>query len=299
MDQTATQPPRSFLAALLQLSRVANLPSCLSGVLTGVALSINGGGVPWGRVGAVWLAVCGIYAGGAALNDLCDWRWDSVTRPKRPLPSGRVGWLTAWWFVMGAFCVGLSILAWLDARALVLGAVLCAVVVVYDVSHHRFPSMAPVLMGLCRGLVYPLSAVAVVGALDPVEAWAMALGLAGYVALLTVVGWGEVGRVAPFERWSARLMVLPAMLGGCFHRPEGWLWPGVMLGLLMAWHVVVVVANSLRLMMPVGRVVRAGISGICLVDAYYLSILGQQGLAGVAVLCFAVTCLAQRRMPGS
>ena len=104
-------------------------------------------------------SVC-LYWGGMVLNDVFDFLEDSVLRPERPLPSGRIALPTAiktGWGLLAAGWV-LCFLAGLGTRNLIstlsvigIATVLSACIVMYDARLKNTP-MGPFLMGLCRGL---------------------------------------------------------------------------------------------------------------------------------------------------
>lgn len=91
------------------------------------------------------------YAGGVALNDVCDRAYDRVHRPERPLPSGRVYLGDAVRLV--AVCALASI--WLAftfsvSAAVAVGAV-WGLIVLYNLVHKRIPALGLPVMGLTRG----------------------------------------------------------------------------------------------------------------------------------------------------
>jgi 4-hydroxybenzoate polyprenyltransferase len=94
------------------------------------------------------------------LNDAFDRAIDARERPERPIPSGAISATEV--FAVGFGLLGLG-LAGLAANAfarrepalpaLASGAVLGALVVLYDAWHKENP-LSPVVMGLCRAAVY-------------------------------------------------------------------------------------------------------------------------------------------------
>lgn len=173
--------------AYLLLARVSNLPTVWSNVMAGMLLGVAAVGlvaaVPWRMIAWTAVAVSLFYTGGMFLNDAFDAPFDRRARPERPIPSGDVTEREA--FSIGAALLGGGLLLLsTDARALLLGTVLAAAIVFYDMRHkgHAF---APVVMGACRGLVY-LVAAARGGDISALVI-AGALAMTVYVAGLTVV----------------------------------------------------------------------------------------------------------------
>ncbi len=289
---------RAGLRAWLELARLSNLPTCVSNILVGVAIGSLTGEVSWSAVGAVTGAVMLLYVAGMALNDVVDHRIDQRERPQRPIPSGRisVGAATALAVVCIVTALGLTALAgW---RALAIGAGLSAVIVVYDLVHKRVAASAA-LMGVCRGLVYLLAASAVGWPLDWTVAITLVVAMTVYIALVTVVARREAG--PNLDRRSRCLsLVLPALV----------LVPIIVIRpAVPAWSILAAIAVTVWLLgaaqcalarPPRTRsAVLRWLTGICLVDGLYLTLLDRPGLALAALGCFVVTAAGHRRILGT
>jgi 4-hydroxybenzoate polyprenyltransferase len=182
-SRLVTRRPR--WRAWLLLARVSNLPTVWSNVLAGTVMS--GAVVDWPRAAAVAAGVSLLYMGGMFLNDACDHRVDARVRPERPIPSGDVPLaeavaIGALLLVGGEIAVALAsgrigVLRWSGPLALA--------ILYYDVRHKRDP-FGPVVMGICRGLVYCTAAAAAADAVDSLVVVAAA-GMTVYVAGLTLV----------------------------------------------------------------------------------------------------------------
>lgn len=145
--------------AWLELGRVSNLPTTWTNVLAGIAL----GGADPGIASAVLLvaSMSLTYTGGMFLNDTFDRGYDARFRPSRPIPSGRVRASSVVLAGFAALAGGFALLIAAQAlgrapggpQAPAFGLALAALVVLYDWKHKANP-VAPVMMGLCRGLVY-------------------------------------------------------------------------------------------------------------------------------------------------
>jgi 4-hydroxybenzoate polyprenyltransferase len=98
-----------------------------------------------------------LYIGGMYLNDYCDAGFDAQFCPQRPIPAGKisrrlVGLLAVLWFSagfvrftkFGPITIGFTLL-------------LIGVIVLYD-FHHKNVAWAPLVMGICRCLLYLLAA---------------------------------------------------------------------------------------------------------------------------------------------
>src|SRR5689334_3651974 len=97
------------------------------------------------------------------LNDAFDRRFDAQNRPERPIPSGAVSATAVLTLGFGMLLSGTAIAGTIGfdraqggtagERALLLAAV----IVLYDIWHKNNP-LSPVLMGMCRVLVYVTAA---------------------------------------------------------------------------------------------------------------------------------------------
>ncbi len=179
----AVRRPRPRWRAFLLLARVSNLPTVWTNVVAGVVVS--GGALAWPGLAALCGAISALYVAGMILNDAFDHEIDARVRPERPVPAGDVS-------LAGVFSAGASVLvagevalAWAsrDASVLAWGLVLAAVIVYYDYRHKR-DRFGPVVMGLCRGLVYCVAAAATGGVSRAVLVAAVLM--TGYVAGLTL-----------------------------------------------------------------------------------------------------------------
>ena len=302
---------RATLRAYVDLSRLANIPTCVTNVLTGCAIAsvavmsaVPGVGGVGGagrieplRAAAVVVAVLLMYVAGMAFNDVVDNAWDTRFRPERPIPSGRISRRGA--FFCGAIClvVGLAILGLLSTETLAAGLLLAACIIGYDVIHHR-TALAVVLMGLCRGLVYPLTALAVAGVVDARVAGWLGGALAVYIAVVTFLARRESEGDAGSWRWLSIVLPLIVLAPAAVVRPQEWLWTILAAAALIAW-LLRAVSFVLQEKPRISRAVGLWLSGICLVDCLYLTLLDQPAAAALAVGCFALTAFAQRYIPAT
>jgi 4-hydroxybenzoate polyprenyltransferase len=289
--QSALRQPGSGLAARLlgwlTLARVSNAPTVASNVLAGAALAglMAPTGALWLLVGAMVL----FYTAGMLLNDLCDYRWDLVHRPDRPLVVGLVGRPAVIGATLALFGLG-SLLLWVVGPApFVSGLALIACIVLYDVWHKQNP-FSPLVMAACRLLVYVTAFVAF--AWPPTLALAIAgAALVAYLVGLTAIAKSEA-RPSVVGYWPAVLGVLPALIYAAF--------APVLALAHAAW-----VALTLRLVYRraerrIGVAIGRLIAGVSLVDALVLAASGAAlPFIALAVLAFALTLLLQRFVEGT
>ncbi|MEO6005328.1 MAG: UbiA family prenyltransferase [Opitutus sp.] len=152
MTESAVRP-RSRTRLWLDLARAGNFPSVWSNVLAALVLSQTVRG-EWPSPSVLVIALIAgslAYAGGTTLNDVADVAFDSVHRPERAIPRGRVARSTAAWVGGAELAIGLSLL--IAAGASVSMAVgLAATIVAYDWVHKHW-SGSVVLMAGCRVLL--------------------------------------------------------------------------------------------------------------------------------------------------
>jgi 4-hydroxybenzoate polyprenyltransferase len=281
----------------VELSRISNLPTCWSNVLTGAAIGAAGSTMEWGQVLCAALAISAMYVAGMAINDAADAPADASARPERPIPSGRISRRAAWIYGFACTALGLGLAAALGAQTLGLAVALGACIVVYDLLHRRIEGSV-VLMGACRGFVYLVAAAAVAPPAEWQYTGVLATALALYVVCLTLVARREAGGPAGARRWLALALPLIALAPAAVVRPDAWLWPALTAAALVAW---LLWAASSALVSPprIKTAVGGWLAGICLIDAFYLALLDEPVLIVAALACFGATLAAHRAIPGT
>jgi 4-hydroxybenzoate polyprenyltransferase len=281
----------------LRLGRVSNLPTVWTNVAAGLVLA--GGAVRPGTYLPLAVALSLFYVGGMYLNDAFDREVDARERPSRPIPSGEVTARTVFAAGFALLAAGEGVLvAWAAAGAswgpAAGGAALAAAIVWYDARHKRDP-LAPVVMGLCRVLVYVTAALAVTAAPGAALAGG-ALALLAYLIGLTYVARQET--LAEVRNlWPVACLAVPfAHTAGdaLASATTAALWVG-----LLAWVVLAVgrLVRRGRADVP-GAVVRL-IAGISLLDALLMAAAGAPRTALAAAAAVPLTRLLQRHVPGT
>jgi UbiA prenyltransferase family len=287
-------------AVALRLGRVSNLPTVWSNTLAGIVLA--GGSAADARTVPLIVALSLFYVAGMYLNDAYDAEIDARDRPERPIPSGQVSAETVFMAGFGMMALGLALLAWVgygaaggtDLGPVMGGLGLGAAIVMYNRRHKDNP-MSPVLMGICRLLVYVTAGLAVAYELPP----ALVIGallLLCYLIGLTYVAkqetLGEIRNLWPLLFLGAPLVYAVAIARGS---------PGAAV-LSLAFVLWVGVALwFLRRRQPgdVPRAVISLIAGISLLDAVLIAGAGDLLIAWLAVLAFLLTLALQRAVPGT
>jgi 4-hydroxybenzoate polyprenyltransferase len=176
----------------LRLGRVSNLPTVWTNVAAGAWLA----GAPPSPALLVLVAAAMslFYTGGMFLNDAFDREIDARQRPDRPIAAGLVGAGHVFGVGFGLLAAGeilvgcAAVLASAGGAPLIGGAALAGAIVLYDAWHKQNP-VSPVLMGMCRALVY-VTAALVARPLVPAARFDVAgPGPSALVMLGAVVAW--------------------------------------------------------------------------------------------------------------
>lgn len=287
------------LPTALRLGRVSNLPTVWTDVLAGTVLS--GAALSPGLVAAAMLALSLFYVAGMFLNDAFDAEHDRARQPHRPIPSGAASEATVFGVGAALMLVGLGLVTAIGLSSgagglggFAWGVALMAAIVVYNRWHKNNPA-GPVLMGLCRALVYAVAAAVAA------PRWAGAVLPACLLAFSYLIGLTYAAKqehlAKPGSLWPLLFLLAPfvALLPVALTSATG-----AVLYLALALTVGVALWLMLRTRRrAVGRAVGLLIAGICLLDGLLVVGGGQPGLAAMGGLGFGLTLLAQRWVPGT
>jgi 4-hydroxybenzoate polyprenyltransferase len=187
------------MRAWLRLVRLPNLATAAADSLAGYLVVAGLTALDWPPA-ACWLAVLAslaFYAAGMVLNDVMDVAIDRDERPERPLPSGAIPVPRA--ALAGSLLMAAGGLAACAAAVMAntpwpagVGAMLTAAIWLYD-RHAKHTPAGPAVMGACRGLNW-LVGMTAAGGPTATHQWAIPLGMAIYVAGITLVARDEAGR---------------------------------------------------------------------------------------------------------
>ena len=251
------------------------------------------------------------------LNDACDAEIDAVERPERPIPSGIVTRQQVYTAGFGLLAAGVVLVAVIavavTGQALVppviAALVLAGCIVLYNVWHKENP-LSPLIMGLCRVMVYVTTAFLVVPSVGGLLVLGT-LGLLAYLIGLTAIAKQE-NLSSVSSLWPLGLLFLPIVF---------WQWSGNWnwLTLLLCAALFVWVLRACRLLADrkpgnIPKAVSGMLAGISLVDALALAALATRSHSGfllstmsltdvvlvlIAIGCFALTLLLHRVVPGT
>lgn len=289
----------------LILGRVSNLPTVWSNTLAGWALA--GGPALLAPAAALpplavlLLALSLLYVAGMYLNDAFDAAIDAQQRPDRPIPAGRVARRTVLVAGVAMMAAALALLAGLGsdvargdgAAPLAAGGLLAIAILGYDLNHKGNP-FSPVLMGLCRALVYVTAHVAFAPPDGPLAV--AALALAAYIIGLTYAAKEEafdrLGHAWPLVFLAVPFLYALPVAGGGLLGAGVFALLGAVVGLAL-WRL------RRRAAGDVPRAVAGLLAGLALFDALVIAGAGFPGLALVALALFALTLVLQRWVPAT
>lgn len=286
LQPTLTQRLGGYLA----LARISNSLTVVTNTLAGAALA--GTVQPNMTVALVALAMVLFYTAGMFLNDLCDYALDVRQRPERPLPSGLVGRAEAKIATLALFGVGSALLLAAGLAPFISGLALIGMIVLYDMWHKTNP-LSPVIMAVCRALVYVTAFLAVSTSITyELVIAATLLGL--YIVGLTYIAKRE-NQPRFRNYWPVALLFLPVVYFVMQMPPA---WAGLLFGAFGAstWRSITFVYGKQR---NIGRAVGQLIAGIALVDSFILVAHGAALLVLLPIAAFYLTLVLQRFIKGT
>ena len=192
---------RNKLNSWLQLVRIPNIFTVPGDILAGHAAVTLFTDFSLYKFLMLCLASALLYCGGLVLNDCFDYEEDLRERPKRPLPSGAISLQEAYvgWLIMTA--AALLICRILSPVSFKIALTIVILVILYNGPARKFPKIAFLVMGLCRGFNILL------GASTAWESESMALNISPifitetlYILAVTYIAYNET-RKLPKQIW--------------------------------------------------------------------------------------------------
>lgn len=288
------------LRTALRLGRVSNLPTVWTNTLAGAVLA---GATDFGAQFAVMLlAFSFFYTGGMFLNDAFDADIDARERPERPIPSGEISRREVFGFASGLMLAGVALLAYVGMVMpprtgmwpAIAGLALAATVAYYN-WNHKDNLFSPVVMGLCRVLVYVAAGLCFTTTLKP-ELWIGAVLMLCYLIGLTYVAKQE--NLAEVKNlWPLLFLGVPVLYGAWMLLDNRMLL--LFWSLFCAWTLVALWFLRRRGPGDIPRAVVSLIAGISLLDAVLIAASGSVSLAVLALAGFVVTLFFQRYISGT
>jgi len=234
MSEGRAHPAGAGLA-WAQLLRVPNLFTAMADVAAGMALAASA--FPGGTTVVTMLAAStALYGGGIVLNDVFDVEVDRHERPRRPLPSARVGLATAWRVGLVLLIAGVALAAVAGGRAALIAAAIAGLAYAYDAGLKRHAVAGALALAGCRYLNLLMGL-----AIAPLTAASglLPLPLALYILAIMPMSRVEVtggGPAAPLFSAALALAALAAAAGlavsGHLYHPWGVVAVAVVVGMV-------------------------------------------------------------------
>lgn len=276
----------SQIRAFLELTRPANVITALTDIMAGMA--IVGFLFVWKDYSIQPLLLLGfstmcLYAGGVVFNDVFDRALDSIERPERALPSGRISLQAA--VAGGLFLLVLGILLAFKQSLLsgYVAVIITLLAIFYDWKGKHMTYFGPINMGLCRAFNLLLGmSVYELGVIEQGQ-W-MILPLI-YIAAITMVSRGEVHGSTPWPIAAAALffLIIHAAQLSLAIKSEQWIAiPFIILHITLIFKPLIKAYQN-PIGPNIGKTVKAGVLSLIVMNAAWVSLSGQWMIA-LAVL---------------
>jgi heme O synthase-like polyprenyltransferase len=272
----------SSIKPYLQLTRPANLVTAIADILAGLAIAqfTFSDFSP----GFLILSTLGLYGGGVVMNDVFDAKLDSIERPERPIPSGKVPLVSATFLGISLLVFGMLFAALFSGLSGLIAVLIALLTILYNrfAKHHAF--LGPLTMGMCRGANLILG-MSVIPESFQKYGWIALLPIA-YIFAITMISQDEVHGGKKRTLYIAALLyaiVLAAQL--TIASREGNILFTIPFVLLHAWLIGRPLWNAIQNPVGplIGKAVKAGVISLIVMNASYCVAFGLLPL-GLAVL---------------
>jgi 4-hydroxybenzoate polyprenyltransferase len=226
------------IKALLATARIANVPSVVSNVFTGMMMTVflTRKHPQWDQptIFAMLAGVC-LYIAGNFLNDWHDVAWDEKNRPERAIPSG----LFSRGLYLGVSIVlatcGLLLVISISKYAAIIYCLIATLVILYTILHKKH-SYSIWIMGCCRAGLYLLGCAVLFPFIQAegvtilhspqtvviyfVKLFVPPIGMMCYIAGISLLARFESsnqGLTDGTKIFASMLLLLPCMTHSCFH----------------------------------------------------------------------------------
>lgn len=225
------------------------------------------------------------------MNDVFDAKLDSIERPERPIPSGKVSLASATTFGISLLFLGILSAAIYSFQSGVIAIVIALLTVVYNrfAKHHTI--LGPVTMGMCRGgnLILGMSVIP-----ESIQRWGLiALLPIAYIGAITLISQDEVHggkRRTLYIAAMLYLIVLTAQL--IISQKHGNLFMTIPFVLLHTWLIGRPLWNAIQNPVGplIGKAVKAGVISLIVMNASWCMAFGlwPVALATLALLPLSI-----------
>ncbi|TDE16902.1 polyprenyltransferase [Dyadobacter psychrotolerans] len=238
------------------------------------------------------ISTLGLYGGGVVMNDVFDAKLDSIERPERPIPSGKVPLRSA--AMMGISLLFFGILA--AASYSFISGLIAITVALLTVIYNRFAKhhtiLGPVTMGMCRGgnLILGMSVFP-----ESIEKWGfIALLPIAYIGAITLISQDEVHGGKRRTLYIAAILYLIVLIAQLIvSQKQGNLLLTVPFVLLHAWLIGRPLWNAIQNPVGpmIGKAVKAGVISLIVMNASWCMAFGLWPLALAVLILLPVSML--------
>lgn len=179
--------------SFIRMARPANILTAISDIVAGIAIAgILGSVFSEGKLesmGLLIISTIGLYGGGIVFNDVFDYDSDTLNRPERVLPSGKVSLTEAAIFGICLLVMGITCAFFVSTLSGILALFTALLALSYDkyAKHHKV--LGPINMGLCRSMNLLLGMSIVSGVIE--QLWFIGFVPLTFIAAITLVGQKE------------------------------------------------------------------------------------------------------------
>jgi hypothetical protein len=267
---------------LLRLMRPANIVTSVADVLAGIAISgyVIGSQPSFLPIILLCLSTIGLYGGGIVFNDVFDADLDSIERPERAIPSGKVKIIEA--IILGSFLLimGIAIAFLYSIVSGVIAFLIALCALIYNKYSKHHPFIGPLNMGICRGLNLLLGISVFFSAL--INSYFIALVPLIYIFSITMISQGEVHGSNKNKLFLGAFLyssVIVVLLYFAWSSAKNSI--PVLFILAFAWMIFKPLFKAI--MEPIGKniglAVKAGVISLILMDAAWAAVFGSLELA--------------------
>ena len=286
------------IKTFFQLARISNLPTVWTNVFTGVVLA-NG---QWQDLRLIYLlaAMSLFYVAGMFLNDAFDHKFDAQMRQDRPIPRGEVTVVQVSIYGISMMIFGLILLFYISyfpessPYLIFSGLLLVSCVIFYD-AYHKSNPISPLIMGLCRMLVY-ITAALTVTSIPSTTVYAGAGILLCYLIGLTYAAKSENLKQLEYA-WPLGLLLVPIIYGAYLAINQ--LVVLIPLIIFIFWIALAIKKIMRRNPGDIPSAIIGLIAGVSLLDAIILAGHHEIWLMTVSILAFLLTLKLQRWVSGT
>ncbi len=286
---------KSVLNTLFVLARISNLPTIWSNCIAGWLLA---GGGDVGKILNLCFGVSCLYIGGMFMNDACDVDFDKIHRPERPIPSGKIKERTVWLISFSLLVLGVVSISHISKGTAFISELLLGVIILYNTVHKHI-GFSPVIIAVCRLLLYPLGATVGSGFLEGYVLW-------GAIALaLYVIGFSYIAKyeniTGHYLNSSIILIFVPIGLA-LIVNDEGFRIRSIIIAIGVIFYLIMSIRHlSTQKPADTQKAVSMLIAGIILIDILAISCISTN-LAHylvLFVLLFLLTLILQKSVPAT